>query len=290
MPCPAFDPAMEFALRKQWTSVALRMIQSAVRSGPRQVLDVPVVELALRGEGRLFHRQNEQASTDSWFTFGAAMQALSSRGKSVDLPDCSWSWSGCHPADQCVRSGLSCVPKVRLAPNEWWNIGDRQLVSVVAPSVSTGSGGVKGLTGITATMYCGKKSKFGDVGPGPAAQPSFLECLRAGVPANARLRAAEPWKLYWPEEVVVVAIFGAVTQRQCVVAAGVLTGARDEICTSGALEARDLDLHLTEAEKSSTDGKYQGLHAGADFPEGTPHEVVLRPEDILEAAGLLKRG
>jgi len=285
MPCPDFDPAMEFALKKKWTTVALQMVQSAVRGGPEEVLEVPVVELALRGEGRLFARRNQQAQEDHWYTYGAAMQAVSSLGKAVSLPNCRWAWNGCKPSKRCTRSGMSCVPKVRLAPNQWWNVLDRQLVSVVAPSISDGNFPVTDLVGVTATLYCGRKDQFDDEGPGPAAHPSFLQCLKDGLQTNARLQAKEPWKVYWPDEVVVVAIFGTVTQRQCRA-----LGHQGELCASGAEEAKDLDAHLTESERNSADGAYQGLHAGAGFPQGTPHEMVLRPEDVLEAAGLLSRG
>jgi len=291
MPCADFDPVLEFTVRKRWASVVLRLVQSAYGSGVQGVLSSPVVEFFVRGEGRLFHREHTQADNTTWHTFGASM-SINSAGAS-DPPDCAWSWSwpsirSCGPTELCERSGISCVPKVRVASTGWWSIVDQQLAATVAPMSSAGGAPLSDLHGLTATMYCGAKKDFNDTAPGPRTYSTLLECLQSGIRINAELRALSPWKLHLPDEVVVMVIFSTITQRQCK-PEGSSTDVLSSALCSDAEQASGLDAHLTSAEKSSTDGVYQGLHTGAGFPEGTPREVYLRPEDILEAAGLLAR-
>merc|ERR1719401_1176119 len=59
-PCPDFDPAMLFSLRREWGQVARRMVREAHKqasakqvSGPN-VLDYSQFEMLLRGEARIF--------------------------------------------------------------------------------------------------------------------------------------------------------------------------------------------------------------------------------------------
>lgn len=138
-------------------------------------------------------------------------------------------------------------------------------------------------------MYCGSKNTFQEAG-GPVPQMSmpFEQCLLEGITTNARLKALEPWKTFFHEEVVVVAEFSALTQRECSYTDGfqtVLCGnAQNDMFNEG-----NIDAHLRIEDRTSMLGEYVGLATGAGFPYATPQEVVLRPEDVLEAAGVLRR-
>lgn len=133
------------------------------------------------------------------------------------------------------------------------------------------------------SLYCGAKSSFKDDDSGPSSGP-LLQCLEEGVKTNAHLRAASPWKLYFPDEVIVVAVFSSLEEAQCTE----VPGAPGKLC-SGATKVPDLDAHLIPGDKKSTDGVYQGMRSGSGFAKGTPYEITLRPEDLLEAAGILQR-
>jgi len=288
MPCGDFSPAVEFSTKKAWSTAALRLVQAAFAAGRTNALDSSAVEFQLRGEGRLFSRENDQQAASTWYGYGAGMFVT---GDLSAVPNCSWSWTSmqCAPSDKCIRSGTSCVPRVTVASTGWMSVADQGLVSIVAPTVSSGRQPLSDLKGISVTLYCGEKRFFNDTGPGPQSSPSLRACLEAGVASNSRLRAEYPWKLFQPREVVVVAIFGALSSRQCQPAGLSGVCCMDALCFSRAEGSDTLDAHLADSEKVSQDGVYQGLHAGAGFPEGTPAEVVMRPEDVLEAAGLISR-
>jgi len=137
-------------------------------------------------------------------------------------------------------------------------------------------------------MYCGPKNSFQESG-GPQTSVPFDQCLIEGIATNARLKALEPWKTYFAEEVVVVAEFSALTQRECSYTNGfqtVLCGNADE---NNMFNEGSIDAHLRTEDRTSTLGDYVGLATGAGFPYATPQEVVLRPEDVLEVAGFLRR-
>merc|ERR1740117_1297317 len=119
----------------------------------------------------------------------------------------------------------------------------------------------------------------------------FQECLNDGYLHNAQLRAEEPTKLFFPSEVVVVATFEMLDNPLC--APSSLATAQNILCNS-ALAAMDLTAHLEQSDMELSGGSigsntYQGVRAGAGLPRGTPREVVLRPEDVLEVVGLLAR-
>lgn len=123
----------------------------------------------------------------------------------------------------------------------------------------------------------------------PQMSMPFEQCLLEGVTTNARLKALEPWKTYFPGEVVVVAEFSALTQRECSYTDGfqtVLCGNADE---DNMFHEGNIDAHLRMEDRTSALGEYVGLATGAGFPYATPQEVVLRPEDVLEVAGVLRR-
>merc|ERR1740117_1336759 len=137
-------------------------------------------------------------------------------------------------------------------------------------------------------MYCGSKSAFGDAGgPTPPNSLSMEDCLLQGVETNARLKALEPWKTFFPDEVVVVAEFSALTQTECTYSPG-MEGFATVLCgnsdADGNFPGYDafgrLSLHLTSADRTSAIGGYVGLATGAGFPTATPQEVHLKPEDV----------
>merc|ERR1740138_666731 len=97
------------------------------------------------------------------------------------------------------------------------------------------------------TLHCGPKNSFGASGPpevkGDA--PSLKDCLEKGVETNARLQAKEPWKLYFPEEVVLVANFKALDERACLLSSEGNTDdeSKKALC-GGATEDPKLGEHL----------------------------------------------
>lgn len=292
MPCQSNNPALDFSVRKKWTAVSLRMVRSAAGLAGIDFLAAPYVELALRGEGRFFLRNNAQGEDDSWYVHGAAMNILSAVSQQeTPAPECTMSnWGSCEPADLCERNiwTWSCTPRVTVGNEGWWNVQDVSLMGEVGAGVVADTTAVDGLTGITMTMYCGPKDQFSNTGAGPSNQ-SFRTCLEQGVQTNARLRAAEPWKLYFPGEVVVLAMFHDITDRQCQPVASGSAEAADSLCHDAYRVTTGLDAHLSDDMKVSGDGVYQGLHVGAGWPKGIPDEVHMRPEDVLEATDLMSR-
>jgi len=122
----------------------------------------------------------------------------------------------------------------------------------------------------------------------PQSSMPFEQCLLEGITTNARLKALEPWKSFFSEEVVVVAEFSALTQREC----SYTDGFQTVLCSDAEpdmFNEGNIDAHLRIEERTSRIGEYVGLATGAGFPYATPGEVVLRPEDVLEAAGVLRR-
>lgn len=253
-----------------------------------------MVSMGLRGEGRLFYRENDAADNSTWWTYGAAVKLLSSEESGSALPECEWQWSSmsCLPEEFCQRSGIStwCAPRTLLSPSGWWATTDGTLLDAVGAGVGLEEREVSDLKGIDATLYCGRKDAF-PFGPddtgGPSdaeSGPSLYDCLVQGMESNARLRALEPWKTFFPEEVIVVAEIRALPGRACNPSSDAEEATLDVLCDSAdenSLSDR-LDVHLRETAMQSQDGIYQGIHVGEGFPKGVPREVHLRPEDILE--------
>lgn len=193
-------------------------------------------------------------------------------------------------ATSLTRSGVS----------DWFSTADSQLVSTITRNSMAGAGigpdaiiqQLHGLSGIEITLYCGAKSAFGAAG-GPVytsvedtPSPNFRECLEEGYQNNARIRAAEPQKLYFPDEVVVVATFAALEAPKCAPQAGSSTN--DVLCDGAFVEA-NLAGHLDQSDMELSGFDYMGMRSGNALPRGIPREVVLRPEDVLEAVSLLDR-
>lgn len=295
MPCAGFNPAAEFAVRKKWVSVALRMLQEEcpTTTNANALLAETSISIAIRGEARLFLTPNAEAEDTTFFSYGAAIKTMTD----VEVPSvtCTWSlldWE-CQPSSDCVLVGNAwtgtCSAKVEDTSIAGWEmVSDGQLSKVVAPTASDGSDPVTELKGLSATYYCGPKSAFTDAQPGPTTDPASLKtCLEDGVRSNAELHATYPWKLYFPEEVVVMVVFADLSPRQC--SKGTSGTIKDQLCAGGATETTDLDSHLSSEAKESSSGTYQGLATGSGYPKSTPTEVWLRPEDVLEASGLLSR-
>jgi len=208
------------------------------------------LQLTLRGEGRMFE---DTASNAMSFTYGAA---------------------------------------VKTAGDSWFSTSDTQLVSTVTRNSMAASNivdQVESLSGIQITLYCGAKRSFGAAG-GPAISmedsSTFRSCVEDGYLTNARIRAEEPTKLYFPNEIVVVATFEMLGAAECAPVSG--QSSNDILC-QGARASTSLDDHLEQPDMEMAGLEYQGVRAGAALPRGIPREVIMRPEDVLEAVALLTR-
>jgi hypothetical protein len=172
------------------------------------------------------------------------------------------------------------------------------LVDVVGPATTTGHGvKVSDFFGLEMTLHCSPKKAFGTSGPPelPESPSTLLECLKKGVETNARLKSQEPWKLYFPEEVVVVATFKAMEERGCLLSAAGQKehnrAIKSELCAANGAEQRDSLLkHLVDGKgqpHQKGSGTFMGAATGAGWPKGALEEVVLSPEDVLEALELI---
>lgn len=123
----------------------------------------------------------------------------------------------------------------------------------------------------------------------PQTSVPFEQCLLEGVTTNARLKALEPWKTFFLEEVVVVAEYSALTERECSYSDGFQTVLCGNMNANNEFNEGNIDAHLRIEERTSMMGDYVGLATGAGFPYATPQEVVMRPEDVLEAVGIFRR-
>jgi len=287
-PCHDFDPAMELALRWRWSQTALRAAKEALKYNP-SLLDKPEPSVGVRGEARLFHKMNSQDGNDTWYTYGAAIDSGLPEPAVTSPVQCQWTgWFGnnCEPTSGCEIVGSwpsrECVGKA--PPSLWRVVGDAALAGEVGgnPTTQQAPDTVRSLK---VTYHCGTKASFSNsVGTGPRTSVSLKSCMQAGVRANAAMKAAQPWKLYFPEEVIVVAVFGAADTAGCYVRSA---GAKEKLCNGGLISDSTLDKHLGPAQKTSSDADYHGMRAGAGFVDGIIKEVVMRPEDLLQVNNLL---
>jgi len=295
-PCKGFDPVIEFGLRKHWSHVALRMVRIAHTMRPSPgILARSHLSLLLRGEGLRFRNLHKNANDSHYYKPLAAMQWIDDgddNGPVADKPKCEYHplSMSCTPAHSCETSwgGLNgCKVKTEWSGSGWWTVDDSQLQKVVAPVVSSGSVSQDNLFGLEMHLYCAPKREFGVKGP-PSTHPTSLKaCLDAGVLTNARLKAASPWKLYFPDEVVVVAQFKEIVGRRCLLSGNADDVADKALCKDATVDdtlGNHVDIDLT---KSSDNRKYMGMHTGAGFPKATLEEVILKPEDILEILELI---
>eukprot|EP00930_Biecheleria_cincta_P070996 TRINITY_DN58554_c0_g1_i1.p1 TRINITY_DN58554_c0_g1~~TRINITY_DN58554_c0_g1_i1.p1 ORF type:complete len:1393 (+),score=272.40 TRINITY_DN58554_c0_g1_i1:131-4309(+) len=296
-PCPDFDPAFAFAARKRWSRVVLQMVQEAIRVH-KEALNEPSLRLLLRGEGVRFKNTNEQSKDTFYYKSKAGMQWVDPNGQTGhkgEIPDCKKSYQkspilgDCEPPDVCESTLFgSCRVKTWWSSEGWWPVANSKLVGAVAPLLTTGKVSTGQFYGLEMNLYCAQKNEFESSGP-PVKMPSSLkECLEAGVRSNEMHKAREPWKLYFPEEVVVVATFGGIDDRRCLMSEA---GRQDEeskkeLCAS-AVEDSELFKHLSNSDMKDGQATFMGAHTGAGFPKGTLEEVVLQPEDVLEALGLM---
>jgi len=292
-PCADFDPAFAFAARKRWSRVALQMVKEATIVH-KEALDEPSLHLLLRGEGMRFKNTNEQSKDTFYYKSKAGMQWVDPKGQTGhhgEKPNCknSFIFGKCEPANLCESTFTgSCRVKKWWSSEGWWPVSNSKLVGAVAPLLSTGEVSSGEFYGLEMNLYCAQKKQFESSGP-PVKMPSSLkDCLEAGMKSNERLKARRPWKLYFPEEVVVVATFGDIDDRRCLMSKA---GKQDEVskkelCGS-AVEDSGLFKHLSTPDMTDGEATFMGAHTGAGFPKGTLEEVVLQPEDVLEALGLM---
>jgi hypothetical protein len=319
--CQGFDPAIRFATQRHWGGAALRTLVEA-HSRRSSLLAVPAaagLQINVRAEAMLFERENDHTANATYFEYRAAMQ-LPRHQENISPPECSGNRiSGCSPYDVCEPYLMSCRPKTSWKPTDLWPVKDLKLAAVMGGRpLTAGHKDLGELYGLEMRVHCGSKHYFGTSGaPDTPHEESLLDCLRRGVEHNSRLRARQPWKVFFPDEVVVVAEFSEVVGRRCKSVkerteptAMLSVAARQvhlrrkksvpepekkpnnlDVCSLGATQDEDLDNHIPENHKRNpTGGVYRGLHSGAGFPKGTPSEVTLRPEDVLEALGLLHQG
>ncbi|CAK0827001.1 unnamed protein product [Prorocentrum cordatum] len=303
-PCGNFDPALQFSIRREWGQIARRMVREASKQAKKMevkgphVLDYEHFGMLLRGEARVFEDTGKaETENKTFFELGAAIQ-VSTVSKPEDV-QCSGNGitSSCEPADRCQRSWTSCVPKTVTDPDSWLLVKDQLLAKAVGAldlGQAVFGGKLSDLHGIKLALYCGEKKAFGNKpGEGPSGGgEKLLECLRRGVKQNAQLRAKTPWKLYYENEVVVVAVFDEIVGRWCQPSEASDESSRAVVCGEGAVVDQALDRHLGNEHKKAhmsafKASVYRGLHSGAGYPNGAPREVLLKPEDILEAADLL---
>lgn len=301
-PCRDFDPTMKFAMERKWGEVALRMLREAVRvenddTAAENFLDRPgPLQLLLRGEAVLFEQRHASRENNTFFEYGSAMQLIGfGSHESTEELQCSWNrWqSQCEPVYQCELSNfMECVPRPSAThvSTGWWRTNDALLSSVVnSGTVAPGSSiPTDDMKGIRVTFHCGAKQDFGTEGPlEKGSDKSLLQCLKDGLQSNARIHAKEPWRIYLPEEVVVVATFEALEARKCKTVGGIKFA--EKVCHD-AEEDDTLDAHLGSDAEGLQGDVYVGMHAGAGFPKGTAAEVILKPENLLDAVGELFLG
>jgi len=293
-PCNDFDPAMEMAQKWHWSEVVLRSFREGLKHNP-QLLDTPNATVKVRAEARIFFRDDANVkANNTWFTYGAAIDAGGAGAPPTAPCVKKGSWYRgyqCFPTDKCTLVGnkwnQKCVAKAKPPTGAWRVVWDAKLAADVGGSALAHQqlqGDQKfALQALTMNLYCGPKKSFGKVGAPVGQTAPLKQCMESGVRTNAAMKSEKPWKLYFPDEVIVVAIFGTIPGSQCLSTSKLTEG---EVCQV-ATKAPALDSHLGSGEKSSVGGGYQGMRTGSDFPEGTLKEVVLQPEDVLEVSGLL---
>jgi len=288
--CEFFDPGLELALRWEWSELALRALREAARHAPG-IVEHPSPVIELRAEARLFAESVERAN-ETHYAYGASIRPV---GVALGPVPCDTllSWKGLHcvPKDRCEFPhwhSTTCVPKSGAEPqpsqlqDEWRAVYDGKLAKEVGGQ-PIGQAALSTLKAITVTLHCGPKSAFGPEG-GPKADWSLRYCAQEGVKTNAALKAKEPWRLYFPEEVVIVAEFGTLGQALCTAA----DAAAAPLICAGAQEQEGLDAHLGPAQRRDVGpAEYRGLRTGAGFPAGAVREVLLKPEDVLQVNGQL---
>jgi len=296
VPCPNFDPALIFSVRREWGTVARRIIAEAdafslnVQKGAREILSYPRFRALVRGEGYLIEdTKKKHVENKTRWEAAASMQVPSVDATPSKRPvECSVSGiTSCNHPDSCVRTWSGCVPKTTFNPDAWKLVTDGLLSKVVGGLSFTNN--AEKLYGIEMNLYCAEKRLFDRVGPPENEKAESLrECLERGIAQNAALHAKEPWRLYFPEEVVVLATFDEINVRECEVDPSSMGRADMEsrVCPSGALRSQDNSLrqHLPKGVPKGIDSaQFRGIQTGAGYPQGAPLEVPLRPEDILEA-------
>jgi hypothetical protein len=315
-------------MRKRWSDVAIRMVRQVyttleakkgasqakmlqAKTNQKEMLQAPIVNMALRGEALRFERVNKKAANDKTYKSIATMRWGRGETQEEATPKCKLVNDICEPEAVCTKHwssklGLGLITKDRwcepkraaiAAIGAWFPVTDPTLVAVVSRNVESGqSRSLIDYRGLKMSLRCGTKRQFFDDAFSPTT--SFIDCVTKGVETNAVLRAKEPWKLYFPDEVVVVAKFQELTKRYCSPRDDAV---RNELCNDAEERSgtdHPVDGHVVDGttgdikmslQKSMTDDdKYMGIHTGAGWPQATPDWVALQPQDILESLGLIK--
>eukprot|EP00932_Pfiesteria_piscicida_P005496 SRR837773.15406.p2 GENE.SRR837773.15406~~SRR837773.15406.p2 ORF type:complete len:490 (-),score=213.41 SRR837773.15406:23-1306(-) len=307
-PCPSFDPAKEFALKKKWSNVAVRLVKEAYTMHGHKdvrVLDKNELKLAVRGDYLHYTQQKDQTVDKTYFPHVSMVWDGASKGSTEDFT-CKWDGAKCVPERWCYeRTGASigeifgmdrCKERdsvwwKSLEAGSWWPVESDPVLRGTFAAAMSDARSAPSLYGLEMELWCAPKKAFGASGAPLWPKPSSLrECMEQGVQTNAELKAREPWKLYFPDEVVVVARFKALEDRKCMVSKA-NGGARGELC-AGAQEDDQAYPHLLNEQgqplkNENAKATFMGIRSGAGFPKGTLEEVVLAPQDVLEALGLI---
>jgi len=295
-PCSSFDPSLELALRWEWSENALRILREAARHRSEIVYEPsPLIEV--RSEARLFFRQQSQANNATYFQYGASIHPVVSQGQTTPQPPDNCRFEGwvprrCVPSGHCEETGSfwnkECKRKAPQQPAshpDWYLVWDGKLASDLG-GAPIGQSSMAALKALSVRFFCGAKKDFGPEGGPRSAGSALKSCMEKGVETNAALKAARPWKKYFQDEVVVLATFGTLEQAECLSNNQVT----EHLICSAAKKTNGLDSHLGGSEKTgSTGGEYRGMRTGSGLPAGTIKEVLLRPEDGLQALSLLMR-
>lgn len=286
-PCSDFDPAMELALRYKWSEIALHAVREAFRYTP-EIFEQPSPSIKVRGEARLFWSKNEVNENQTYYVYGATISSGIKAPTECQIQG-TFGIGSCIPADECEftwswYSGQNCAPKANVpkAKVEWQPVQDLILAKAVGGS-PIGQTSLSTLKALTLRFYCGRKSEFGESGGIANQSDSMRKCMEEGVEKNAAMKAQEPWRLYFPDEVIVVAIFDTIDESKCI---SHHPDATKMVC-AGAIPTEELDGHLRKGERDTGEVAYWGMHAGSGFPDGTVNEITLKPEDALRVTALL---
>mmetsp|Transcript_79992 Transcript_79992/g.166333 ORF Transcript_79992/g.166333 Transcript_79992/m.166333 type:complete len:1400 (-) Transcript_79992:60-4259(-) len=312
-PCKDFDPARDFALKKKWSLIALRMVREAHRASQwrasgAQPLDMPSLQLELQGLAaryRLSHKEAEDSVSHKpfasmrWVNAPAVDQHL--KCKSQDPCDSFL----CHDngaafslnpfAERCEDAHW----KESVEAGKFWPVlNDVDLEGAVAPTITAGTFDLDGtnLFGLKMELFCAPKKDFGPEGSPEVKEGHTLKkCLEEGVLTNAKLHSKEPWKLYFPDEVIVMARFSDITEQQFFSTKDAKEEDTKALSALDAAQDQDFFKFLLDKDgkpylkkPTDKDEKFVGMRAGKGYPQGTLEEVFFGPHDVLEALELMQ--
>jgi len=307
-PCDSFDPAVHYAVKKKWSQIALRAIRESYRmfkKSTKGAFSSPTATLLMRGEATRYKNTRMETVDVNWHA-KASMKWM--EAPNVHLGECKMVGSNCEPDEFCDEDSMfsyfsgSCALRkeysLSVANGQWWPVQDKVLAHVVSPIVNSGDLDLSELLALKMTLYCAPKKMFPAQGPPPRNSESLMDCLEKGVETNAQLKALQPWKLYIPDEVIVMITFETLDHVECFAGKRADNSDRRALCQNGGIQASaphgkkvpDEYIHLVNPEDGTRYGHdeddsdvFTGVRKGAGFPKGTLSEVVVGPQDVLEA-------